>query len=197
MIDEIRRVPSLLSLVQVRIDERKEMGQYIITGSQQIRLQNAISQSLAGRGAVVNLLPLSLAELSNAGIVLDCDQQLISGFMPYLFKTPGRTPSDYYRSYLTTYVEKDVASVGVVHDLSRFITFLTLLAGRCGQLVNNSALSGGIGVSSTTIDSWLSILEASHLVYILRPWFTSRTSQIVKTPKSTSVMSDGHAAQDQ
>ena len=183
VIDEIQRVPSLLSLVQVRIDERKEMGQYIITGSQQIRLQNAISQSLAGRTAVVNLLPLSLAELSNAGIVLDRDQQLLSGFMPYLFKTPGRTPSDYYRSYLTTYVERDVASVGAVHDLSRFMTFLTLLAGRCGQLVNNSALSGEVGVSSTTIGSWLSILEASHLVYILRPWFTSRTSQIVKTPK--------------
>ena len=183
IIDEIQRVPSLLSLIQVRIDEHKEMGQYIITGSQQIRLQNTVSQSLAGRTAVVNLLPLSLDELSNAGIVMDRDQQLVSGFMPYLFQAPGRIPSDYYRSYLTTYVERDVASVGAVHDLSRFLAFLTLLAGRCGQLVNNSALSGEVGVSSTTIGSWLSILEASHLVYILRPWFTSRTSQIVKTPK--------------
>lgn len=183
IIDEIQRVPSLLSLVQVRIDKQKKMGQYIITGSQQIRLQNTVSQSLAGRTAVVNLLPLSLEELANAGIVMDRDQQLVSGFMPYLFQAPGRTPSDYYRSYLTTYVERDVASVGAVHDLSRFLAFLTLLAGRCGQLVNNSALSGEVGVSSTTIGSWLSILEASHLVYILRPWFTSRTSQIVKTPK--------------
>ncbi|PKL12927.1 MAG: AAA family ATPase [Spirochaetae bacterium HGW-Spirochaetae-8] len=183
LIDEIQRVPSLLSLVQVRIDEHKKMGQYIITGSQQIRLQNAVSQSLAGRTAIVNLLPLSLNELADAGIVLDRDQQLVSGFMPYLFQTSGRTPSDYYRSYLTTYVEKDVASVGAVHDLTRFINFLTLLAGRCGQLVNHSALSGEVGVSSTTIGSWLSILEASHLVYILKPWYTSRTSQVVKTPK--------------
>lgn len=183
IIDEIQRVPSLLSLIQVRIDECKKMGQYIITGSQQIHLQNSVSQSLAGRTALVNLLPLSLDELANVGIVLDRDQQLVSGFMPYLFQSSGRTPSDYYRSYLTTYVERDVASVGAVHDLSRFINFLTLLAGRCGQLVNNSALSGEVGVSSTTIGSWLSILQASHLIYLLKPWSTSRTSQVVKTPK--------------
>lgn len=183
VIDEIQRVPSLLSLVQVRIDEHKKMGQYIITGSQQIRVKNTVSQSLAGRTAIVNLLPLSLDELANAGIVLDRDQQLVSGFMPYLFQTAGRSPSDYYRSYLSTYVERDVGAVGAVHDLSRFVNFLTLLAGRCGQLVNNAALSGEVGVSSTTIGSWLSILEASHLVYILKPWFTSRTSQVVKTPK--------------
>ncbi len=87
LIDEIQRVPSLLSLVQVRIDEHKKMGQYIITGSQQNRLQNTVSQSLAGRTAIVNLLPLSLNELADAGIVLDRDQQLVSGFMPYLFQT--------------------------------------------------------------------------------------------------------------
>jgi hypothetical protein len=183
VIDEIQRVPSLLSLVQVRIDGQKKMGQYIITGSQQIRVRNTVSQSLAGRTAIVNLLPLSLDELANASIVLDRDQQLLSGFMPYLFQAPGRSPSDYYRSYLGTYVERDVGAVGAVHDLSRFVNFLTLLAGRCGQLVNNSALGGEVGVSSTTIGSWLSILEASHLVYLLKPWFTSRTSQVVKTPK--------------
>ena len=153
------------------------MGQYIITGSQQIRVRNTVSQSLAGRTAVIKLLPLSLDELADASIVLDRDQQLISGFMPYLFQTAGRSPSDYYRSYLSTYVERDVGAVGAVHDLSRFVNFLTLLAGRCGQLINNAALSGEVGVSSTTIGSWLSILEASHLVYLLRPWFTSRTSQ--------------------
>ena len=183
VIDEIQRVPSLLSLVQVRIDGQKKMGQYIITGSQQIRVRNTVSQSLAGRTAIVNLLPLSLDELANANIVLDRDQQLLSGFMPYLFQAPGRSPSDYYRSYLSTYVERDVGAVGAVHDLSRFVNFLTLLAGHCGQLVNNSALSSEVGVSSTTIGSWLSILEASHLVYLLKPWFTSRTSQVVKTPK--------------
>ncbi len=183
VIDEIQRVPSLLSLVQVRIDAQRKMGQYIITGSQQIRVRNTVSQSLAGRTAVINLLPLSLDELTNADIVLDRDQQLVSGFMPYLFQAAGRSPSDYYRSYLSTYVERDVGAMGAVHDLSRFINFLTLLAGRCGQLVNHAALSGEVGVSSTTIGSWLSILEASHLVYLLKPWFTSRTSQVVKTPK--------------
>lgn len=183
IIDEIQRVPALLSLVQVRIDSHKNMGQYIITGSQQIRLQDSIAQSLAGRTAIVNLLPLSLDELASEDIVMDRDQQLVSGFMPYLFEKPGRNPSDYYRSYLTTYVERDVASVGAVQDLSRFTAFLTLLAGRCGQLVNNAALSSEVGVSSTTIGSWLSILQASHVVHLLRPWSTSRTSQVVKTPK--------------
>ena len=183
IIDEIQRVPALLSLVQVRIDSHKTMGQYIITGSQQIRLQDSIAQSLAGRTAVVHLLPLSLTELSDAGIVMDRDEQLVSGFMPYLFEQPGRSPSDFYRSYLTTYVERDVASVGAVHDLSRFTSFLTLLAGRCGQLVNNAAISSEVGVSSTTIGSWLSILQASHVIHLLRPWSSSRTSQVVKTHK--------------
>ena len=183
IIDEIQRVPELLSTVQVRIDRSKKKGQYIITGSQQIPLKKSVSQSLAGRIAIIQMQPLSLAELSANGIVLDRDTQLVSGFMPFLFSERGHKPFEYYRNYVQTYLEKDIAQIGAVQDLMRFESFMRLLAGRTGQLVNNSAISAEVGVSSVTIGSWLSILEASHLVYILRPWFENRTSQVVKTPK--------------
>ncbi|MBO4727436.1 MAG: ATP-binding protein [Spirochaetaceae bacterium] len=183
IIDEIQRVPELLSTVQIRIDKKHLPGQYLITGSQQVPLKKAVAQSLAGRTAVINMLPLSLSELSDAGIRLDRDVQLISGFMPFLYKEKGHSPSDFYKSYIDTYLERDVAGIQAVQDMTKFINFLKLLAGRTGQLVNNSALSSETGVSSTTIGSWLSILEASHIIFKLQPWFTSRTSQIVKTPK--------------
>ena len=183
IIDEIQRVPELLSSVQVRIDNNKKKGQYIITGSQQISLKNSVSQSLAGRIALVQMQPLSMAELKASNIELDRDTQLVSGFMPYLFAEQGHKPFEYYRNYVQTYLEKDIAQIGAVQDLMRFENFMRLLAGRTGQLVNNSALSGEVGVSSTTIGSWLSVLEASHLVFVLRPWYENRTNQVVKTPK--------------
>lgn len=183
IIDEIQRVPELLATVQVRIDNNHKLAQYLITGSQQIPLKNAVSQSLAGRTAVVEMLPLSISELKDSGIVFDRDTQILTGGMPYLFAEKGRVPSDYYRSYISTYIERDVAGQNQVHDLNRFMRFMTLLAGRVGQLVNDSALASDVGVSSTTIGSWISILEASHLIYRLEPWYSSRTSQIVKTSK--------------
>ncbi len=183
IIDEIQRVPELLSAVQVRIDKSKKKGQYIITGSQQIPLKNTVSQSLAGRIAIIQMQPLSVAELKNSGIVLERDIQLVSGCMPFLYSESGHKPFEYYKNYVQTYLERDVAQIGAVQDLMRFENFMRLLAGRTGQLVNNSAISTEVGVSSTTIGSWLSILEASHLVHILRPWYKNRTSQVVKTPK--------------
>ena len=183
IIDEIQRVPELLSTVQVRIDKNKKAGQYVLTGSQQISLKNTVSQSLAGRIAIIQMQPLSLDELKESGIKLERDVQLVSGCMPFLFTKKGLKPSEYYRNYVQTYLEKDIAQINAVQDLMRFENFIRLLAGRTGQLVNNSALSAEVGVSSTTIGSWLSILEASHIVYILRPWYENRTSQVVKTPK--------------
>ena len=183
IIDEIQRVPELLSTVQVRIDKNKKAGQYILTGSQQISLKNTVSQSLAGRIAIIQMQPLSMDELKACGIELDRDVQLVSGCMPFLYKKKGLKPFEYYRNYVQTYLEKDVAQINAVQDLIRFENFMHLLAGRTGQLVNNSALSVELGVSSTTIGSWLSILESSHIVYVLRPWYENRTSQVVKTPK--------------
>lgn len=183
IIDEIQRVPELLSSVQVRIDKNHKAGSYLITGSQQVPLKKAVAQSLAGRTLILSMLPLSLEELAKANIDLDRDTQLVSGCMPFLYKEKGHAPSDYYKSYIDTYLERDIAGIGAVQDLVKFRMFLKLLAGRTGQLVNNSALSCEVGVSSTTIASWLSILEASHIIFKLLPWYTSRTSQVVKTPK--------------
>ena len=183
IIDEIQRVPELLSTVQVRIDQNHKKGQYIITGSQQIPLKSSVAQSLAGRTAIVQMQPLSLSELKSANIELERDVQLISGGMPYLYSESGINPFEYYKNYVATYLERDIAQIGAVQDLMRFENFMRLLAGRAGQLVNNSAIANEVGVSSVTIGSWLSILESSHLVYILKPWFTNRTSQVVKTPK--------------
>ena len=183
IIDEIQRVPELLSTVQVRIDKNQKKGQYLITGSQQISLKSSITQSLAGRTAIVQMLPLSISELYSANIKLDRDSQLISGFMPFLYAESGHSPFEYYKNYMNTYLERDIVQIAAVHDLIRFEKFMRLLAGRVGQLVNNSALATEVGVSSTTIGSWLSILEASHVIYTLKPWFKNRNSQVVKTPK--------------
>ena len=183
IIDEIQRVPELLSTVQVRIDKNQKKGQYLITGSQQISLKSSITQSLAGRTAFVQMLPLSISELYSANIKLDRDSQLVSGFMPFLYAESGHSPFEYYKNYVNTYLERDIVQIAAVHDLIRFEKFMRLLAGRVGQLVNNSALATEVGVSSTTIGSWLSVLEASHVIYTLKPWFKNRNSQVVKTPK--------------
>lgn len=183
IIDEIQRVPELLSTVQVRIDKNQKKGQYLITGSQQISLKSSITQSLAGRTAIVQMLPLSISELYSANIKLDRDSLLVSGFMPFLYAESGHSPFEYYKNYVNTYLERDIVQIATVHDLIRFEKFMRLLAGRVGQLVNNSALATEVGVSSTTIGSWLSVLEASHVIYTLKPWFKNRNSQVVKTPK--------------
>ena len=183
IIDEIQRVPELLSTIQYRIDERKLMGQYLITGSRQIVLKSSVVQSLAGRTAIIDMLPLSLKELSDAGIRLGREEQILAGGMPFLYSREGIEPSRYYSDYIDTYISRDIAGMSQIHDMDRFIRFLRLLAGRTGQLVNASALAGDTGVTSTTIGSWISLLETSHLIYILKPWYRSRTSQVVKTPK--------------
>ena len=179
IIDEIQRVPELLSTVQVRIDKNQKKGQYLITGSQQISLKSSITQSLAGRTAIVQMLPLSISELYSANIKLDRDSQLVSGFMPFLYAESGHSPFEYYKNYVNTYLERDIVQIAAVHDLIRFEKFMRLLAGRVGQLVNNSILATEVGVSSTTIGSWLSVLEASHVIYTLKPWFKNRNSQVV------------------
>lgn len=183
IVDEIQRVPELLSTIQYRIDERKLKGQYIITGSRQMALKSSVVQSLAGRTAVIDMLPLSLRELSDSGIRLGKEEQILAGGMPFLYDGEGKEPSRYYSDYVDTYVSRDIADMSQIRDMDRFMRFLRLLAGRTGQLVNASALAGDVGVSSTTIGSWMSLLEASRLIYVLKPWYRSRTSQVVKTPK--------------
>lgn len=186
IIDEVQRVPDLLSAIQVMVDENREKnGRFILTGSHQPSLQRGISQSLAGRTSILTLLPLSMNELSDANQLdsLSIDELLIKGFMPELYREGSREHLVYYRDYLNTYVEKDLREILAIKNLDKFLRFLTLLAGRVGQVVNLSAMSGEVGVSSTTISEWLSVLEASYIVYKLQPYFSNITKRQIKSPK--------------
>ena len=183
IIDEVQRVPELMSSLQVAVDGRRDkMGQYVLTGSHQSLLKEKVSQSLAGRTAILDLLPLSLAELGAIADGLSADEIMLKGFMPEIYRQ-GVKPSRYYRNYLRTYVERDVRMMVNIRNLAAFEKFLRLLAGRVGQLANLSQLSVEVGVSSTTLNEWLSILEASYIVYRLKPYFGNCSKRLVKTAK--------------
>ena len=182
IIDEVQRVPELLSTIQVLADASKEKGRFILIGSHQPKLHAEIAQSLAGRTGILKLLPLSIEELSEAGITLSRDEYLFNGFMPRLYdeKIP---PTMLYPAYYATYVERDVRQLINVSDQHTFETFLKLLAGRVGQVVNLFDLSGDVGVSSTTLNSWLSVLEASYIVFRLPCYFRNFGKRLIKAPK--------------
>lgn len=183
IIDEIQRVPSLASSVQVLVDShRDDMGAFILTGSHQPKVAEAVSQSLAGRTSIHTLMPLSINELLVSGIQLSTDELLFRGFMPDVH-VRGIPPSSYYRNYFQTYVERDLRQMVNIKNLNLFERFVTLLAGRIGQVVNCSSLAGETGVSATTIGEWLSILEAAFLVFRLPPYFSNISKRIVKSPK--------------
>lgn len=182
----MQRVPEILSAIQVMVDEDGEKnGRFILTGSHKPSLQKGIVQSLAGRTSILTLLPLSMNELDKEGILKDLstDKLLITGFMPELYRKKTRESTVYYRDYLNTYVEKDLREILEIKNLDKFLRFLTLLSGRVGQVVNLSAMSGEVGVSSTTIGQRLSVLEASYVVFKLKPYFSNITKHRVKSPK--------------
>jgi hypothetical protein len=184
IIDEVQRVPELLSSIQVKVDEdRRKNGRFILTGSHQPRFKEAVAQSLAGRTTIHILLPLSLEEIKNHRSIDDIDENMIRGFMPELYLENVREPNVYYRDYLNTYIEKDLSSIISIKNLNSFIRFLTLLAGRVGQVVNLSNISSEVGISSTTLAEWISILESSFIIFRLQPFFTNLSKRIVKSPK--------------
>ena len=182
IIDEIQRLPMLLSYIQVECDKSNKKGQYILTGSHQPALKAGISQSLAGRTAILQLLPLSIEELSEAGIVLDRDEYIFKGFMPQLYEE-NIDITRFYRNYYMTYVERDARQLVNIRNFTAFETFIKLLAGRVGQLVNMQSLSNDVGVSSTTISEWLSILEASYIIFRLPPYFENFGKRLTKSSK--------------
>lgn len=182
ILDEIQQVPSLLSYIQVIVDEKKQKGMFILTGSHQMDLHQAISQSLAGRTALLKLLPLSINELRQNNISYTVDDYLLNGFYPRIYQDhldPTRT----YRNYLQTYLERDVRKLINIQDLIVFQRFIKLCAGRVGQMINYSNLSNEVGVSHHTIEKWLSILEASYLIFRLPPYFENFGKRVIKSPK--------------
>jgi predicted AAA+ superfamily ATPase len=183
IIDEVQRVPGITSSIQVIVDgDRKRKGRFLLTGSHQPGLHMAVSQSLAGRTAVMNLMPLSVHEALSSDPGLSTDELILRGFMPELYDDE-KAPTVYYRNYFRTYVERDLHQLAQIRNLAAFERFMVLLAGRVGQIVNLSGLSGETGVSSTTLAEWLSVLEASFLVFRLQPYFSNISKRTVKSPK--------------
>lgn len=182
IIDEVQRVPELLSYIQVQADALSKKGQYILTGSHQLALREAVSQSLAGRTALLELLPLSIEELADAGIELTREEYIFQGFYPRIY-AEGAEPQRLYRNYFQTYVERDVRQILQVKDLGLFEQFIRLLAGRTGQVLNLHSLGNEIGVSGKTLKEWVSVLEASFIVFRLPPYFENFGKRITKSPK--------------
>ncbi|MCL2379510.1 MAG: ATP-binding protein [Coriobacteriia bacterium] len=183
IIDEVQKMPQLLSYIQVLSDEQKEMGNFLLSGSENILLSEKISQSLAGRAAYLNLFPFALTEIAKTtNPADDVYEQLLKGCYPAVYDRDV-TPLDYYNQYLATYIERDVKQITNVHNLALFRKFLALLAGRVGNLVNYASLSNDVGVDAKTIENWLSILEASFLLVRLQPFHSNLGKRHIKSAK--------------
>ena len=182
IIDEIQRVPELLSYIQSIVDE-DEKRRFIITGSQNILISQKISQSLAGRVAIFNLLPFSLQELKTINFYKkDLYEQIFFGFYPRIYDR-NLNPLEWYPNYIQTYLERDVREIKNIANLIDFQRFLKLCAGRVGQILDLSSLANDVGVSVNTIKGWLSILEATFIAYRLPPFYKNFNKRIIKSPK--------------
>ena len=181
--DEVQRSPELFSYLQTVADSENLQGQFILSGSQSFLLNEKISQSLAGRVAVLNLLPFSFSELKNTEHGRnELNDYLFKGFYPRIYDQ-GIDTDLFYNSYLRTYVERDVRSIKNISNLSDFSRFLKLCAGRTGQLLNISSLATDAGISVNTAKTWISVLEQSFVVFLLKPFHKNFNKRLVKMPK--------------
>lgn len=181
--DEIQRAPHLLSYLQGMVDDNKSNGQFVLTGSHQLQLRESVSQSLAGRTGILHLLPLSIAELTHAGIEFDnASHYIFQGFLPRVYDQQQR-PHTAYSMYFQSYIERDVRLLIRLKDVVLFEKFIKLLAGRVGQVINYQSLANDTGVDGKTIRDWLSILEASYVIFRLPPYFENFGKRVIKTPK--------------
>lgn len=182
ILDEIQNVPELLSYIQGIVDEDERPGQFILTGSHQFSLMEGITQSLAGRTALMRLLPFSIVETDFYTKPNRPEEYLSAGFYPEVWNRK-LDPVAYYRDYFETYVQRDVRQMIQVKDLRIFRNFVRLCAGRVGQLFNASDLANNLGVSSHTVKAWISVLEASYLVYLMEPFSGNIGKRLIKSPK--------------
>ena len=182
VLDEIQRTPLLFSYIQGIVDENEQV-KFVLSGSQNFLLSEQISQSLAGRVGILQLLPFSMLELKNAGLLSDSYEEVaVRGFYPRIFDK-GIPAEDFYPNYMHTYVERDVQQLTQVGNLTTFSTFVKLCAGRVGQLLNMSELSNDAGIAVNTVKSWLNILEASYIVFRLYPHYKNFNKRLIKMPK--------------
>jgi predicted AAA+ superfamily ATPase len=183
ILDEVQRVPALLSYIQTIVDSNNMMGQFILSGSQNFNLMKSITQSLAGRVALFKLLPFDMMELKSADLLpSDYEQLIIKGSYPALYDRSIPFAS-FYANYIETYIQRDVTELLSIRDFGLFRTFLKLCAARIGQQLNIASLSSETGVSVPTLRSWISILESSYIMYQLPPFFKNFNKRLVKSPK--------------
>lgn len=183
ILDEVQRCPDLFSYLQSIVDGDGRMGLFLLSGSQRFGLRSNITQSLAGRVGMVQLLPFSHGELAAAGQApLDLETAIYTGSYPPLYDRKV-APADWYPAYVATYVERDLHQLIQVRDLRTFQLFLRMCAARTGQLLNLSALANDCGITHNTAKAWLSVLEASYIVFFLQPHFRNFGKRLTKAPK--------------
>ena len=183
VLDEVQRAPELLSYLQTRIDADGRMGLFLLTGSQQFGLMSGVTQSLAGRTAFIELLPFAMHELEQAGVgPLSLNAMLFTGGYPALYDR-RLLPRGWFPAYVTAYVERDVRQLLKVQDLEAFQRFVRLCAGRSGQILNLSSLATDCGITHNTARAWISVLEASYILFQLRPHHANFNKRLVKSPK--------------
>lgn len=183
VIDEVQRCPDLMSYIQTIVDAKKQNGMFVLTGSAQLTLLSMVSQTLAGRASLLNLLPFSFQELESADLLSsELEEVLFKGSYPPVFDR-HLDPMDWYADYIQTYAERDVCQILRVQDLGSFQRFLKLCAGRSGQLLNLTSLGNDCGVSHSTASQWINILEATYIVFRLQPYYLNFSKRLVKSPK--------------
>ena len=176
-------MPDLLSYIQTHVDTYEQPGYFILTGSQNLMVSQAVSQTLAGRMAILTLLPLSANELKENDLLPpSLDIFLCKGGYPRIYAR-GVSYLTWYSFYIGMYVERDVRQISNIHDLSAFCRFLKLCAGRMGQILNISSLATDCGISIFAARSWLSLLEASYIIFLLQPHYKNFSKRLIKSPK--------------
>ncbi|HSV87465.1 MAG TPA: ATP-binding protein [Bacteroidales bacterium] len=183
IIDEAQRFPQLFSFMQTHVDNEGKEGMYLLSGSQNFLLRENISQTLAGRTAILKLLPFSFSELEQHGFEFPQFESIVfKGGYPRIYQK-NLEPHEFYPFYSQTYIERDVRQVQNVSNLDLFVRFVKLCAGRVGQLLNISALANDCGITQPTAKAWLSVLEASYIIFFLRPFHKNYSKRLVKSPK--------------
>ncbi|MBK7230797.1 MAG: ATP-binding protein [Saprospiraceae bacterium] len=181
--DEVQRVPELFSYLQEIVDTNQKMGQFILSGSQNFHLVKSITQSLSGRVALCSLFPFDLREMKKAKIQKENLAELITtGFYPAIYDR-DIDPRRYYKDYIETYIKRDITQLHQIQDMRTFTRFIKLCAGRAGQLLNYSELAKDAGISHTTTIHWLSLLEASYIIFMLPPYHRNFNKRLIKSPK--------------
>jgi len=181
ILDEVQHIPDILSYLQQIADEKEQVVLFVLTGSNHFSVMQKITQSLAGRTGILKILPFSLPEVPQT-FSLATDEMIYKGFYPKVY-TRNLSPTTIYRNYYETYLQKDVRQLIQIKDLNLFDKFVRICAGRIGCLLNTSALANETGVSDPTIKSWLSVLEASYIAFLLPPYYENIGKRLVKSPK--------------